>query len=104
MHHVGANNVIVPWANWKDVESKVPEVRAQMQFVFAQMVRKVLDVAFEGHHWYALMPVVKRFARAGSGGAPSEVTNGHANRTSSCICRYSRVDHTTYSRDRSDDT
>ena len=51
MHGEGTNKVIVPWANWKDVESEVPkEVCAQIQFVFAWMVRKVLDVVFEGHH------------------------------------------------------
>ena len=46
-HRVGANKVIVPWANRKDVEHDVPkEVRARMQFVFARTVREVLDAAF----------------------------------------------------------
>jgi hypothetical protein len=42
----GANKVIVPWANRKDVEHDVPkEVRARMQFVFARTVREALDAA-----------------------------------------------------------
>ena len=46
-HRAGANKVIVPWANRKDVEHDVPkEVRARMQFVFARTVREVLDAAF----------------------------------------------------------
>ncbi|KAH9177264.1 Lon protease C-terminal proteolytic domain-containing protein [Lactarius sanguifluus] len=45
-HHAGANKVIVPWANRKDVEHDVPkEVRARMQFVFARTVRELLDAA-----------------------------------------------------------
>ena len=50
-----------------------------MQFVFARMVHQVLYAAFKGQHWCTLMPVVKRFASAGSG-APNGVTNGHADR------------------------
>jgi len=46
-HRAGANKVILPWANRKDVEYDVPkEVRARMQFVFARTVREVLDAAF----------------------------------------------------------
>ena len=49
-HCAGMNKVIVLWVNWKDVESEVPkEVRAQMQFMFARTVCKVLDAAFEGY-------------------------------------------------------
>ena len=48
---MGVNKVIVPWANWKDIESEIlKEVHAQMQFVFVRTVCKVLDAAFEGHH------------------------------------------------------
>ena len=40
-HRAGANRVILPWANRKDVEHDVAkEVRARIQFVFA---RTVLD-------------------------------------------------------------
>ncbi|KAH9044891.1 Lon protease C-terminal proteolytic domain-containing protein [Lactarius deliciosus] len=51
-HCAGANEVIVPWANRKDVEH---------DFVFAQTVREVLDAAFgEGTlPWRTLMPVVE---------------------------------------------
>ncbi|KAH9056835.1 ATP-dependent protease La [Lactarius vividus] len=61
-HRAGANMVIVPWANRKDVEHDVPkEVRARMQFVFARTVREVLDAAFgEGTlAWRTLTPVVQ---------------------------------------------
>ncbi|KAH9039672.1 Lon protease C-terminal proteolytic domain-containing protein, partial [Lactarius pseudohatsudake] len=61
-HRAGANKVIVPWANRKDVEHDVPkEVRARMQFVFARTVREVLDAAFgEGAlPWRTLTPVVE---------------------------------------------
>ncbi|KAH9027501.1 ATP-dependent protease La [Lactarius deliciosus] len=61
-HRAGANKVIVPWANRKDVEHDVPkEVRARMQFVFARTVREVLDAAFgEGAlPWRTLTPVVQ---------------------------------------------
>ncbi|KAH9177276.1 Lon protease C-terminal proteolytic domain-containing protein [Lactarius sanguifluus] len=61
-HRAGANKVIVPWANRKDVEHDVPkEVRARMQFVFARTVREVLDAAFgEGTlPWRTLTPVVE---------------------------------------------
>ncbi|KAH8987330.1 ATP-dependent protease La [Lactarius akahatsu] len=61
-HRAGANKVIVPWANRKDVEHDVPkEVRARMQFVFARTVREVLDAAFgEGTlPWHTLTPVVE---------------------------------------------
>ena len=45
-HRAGANKVILPWANRKDVEHDVPkEVRARMQIVFARTVREVLDAA-----------------------------------------------------------
>jgi len=47
-HRAGANKVIVPWANWKDVEHEVPkEVRTRMQFVFAlgRGVRRDVAVA-----------------------------------------------------------
>jgi len=47
VHSVGTNKVVLPWANRKDVRHEVPrEVWARMQFVFARMVRKVLDAAF----------------------------------------------------------
>ncbi|KAI9459929.1 ATP-dependent protease La [Lactarius psammicola] len=61
-HRAGANKVIVPWANRKDVEHDVPkEVRARMQFVFARTVREALDAAFgEGTlPWRTLTPVVE---------------------------------------------
>ncbi|KAH9039666.1 ribosomal protein S5 domain 2-type protein [Lactarius pseudohatsudake] len=61
-HRAGANKVVVPWANRKDVEHDVPkEVRARMQFVFARTVREVLDAAFgEGAlPWRTLTPVVE---------------------------------------------
>ncbi|KAH9029165.1 Lon protease C-terminal proteolytic domain-containing protein [Lactarius pseudohatsudake] len=61
-HRAGANKVIVPWANRKDVVHDVPkEVRARMQFVFARTVREVLDAAFgEGAlPWRTLTPVVE---------------------------------------------
>ncbi|KAH9044893.1 ATP-dependent protease La [Lactarius deliciosus] len=61
-HRAGANKVIVPWANRKDVEHDVPkEVRARMQFVFARTVHEVLDAAFgEGAlPWRTLTPVVE---------------------------------------------
>jgi ATP-dependent Lon protease len=61
-HRAGANKVIVPWANRKDVELDVPkEVRARMQFVFARTVREALDAAFgEGTlPWRSLTPVVE---------------------------------------------
>jgi len=46
-HRAGANRVILPWANRKDVEHDVPkEVRARIQFVFARTVREALDAAF----------------------------------------------------------
>ena len=46
-HRAGANRVILPWANRKDVEHDVAkEVRARIQFVFARTVREVLDAAF----------------------------------------------------------
>ncbi|KAF8487020.1 ATP-dependent protease La [Russula ochroleuca] len=46
-HRAGANRVILPWANRKDVEHDVPkEVRVRTQFVFARTVREVLDAAF----------------------------------------------------------
>ncbi|KAH8987320.1 Lon protease C-terminal proteolytic domain-containing protein [Lactarius akahatsu] len=60
---LGANKVIVPWANRKDVEHDVPkEVQARMQFVFARTVREVLDAAFGRGTppWHTLMPVVER--------------------------------------------
>lgn len=38
-HRAGANEVILTWANRKDVEHDVPkEVRARMQFVSARTV------------------------------------------------------------------
>ena len=60
-HRAGANKVIVPWANRKDVELDVPkEVRARMQFVFARTVREALDAAFEGTlPWRTLVPAVE---------------------------------------------
>ena len=61
-HRAGANKVIVPWANRKDVELDVPkEVRTRMQFVFARTVREALDAAFgEGTlPWRSLTPVVE---------------------------------------------
>ena len=46
-HRAGANRVILPWGNRKDVEHDVAkEVRARIQFVFARTVREVLDAAF----------------------------------------------------------
>ena len=46
-HRAGANRVILPWANRKDVEHDVPkEVRARIHFVFARTVREVLDAGF----------------------------------------------------------
>src|SRR6267154_4371806 len=43
-HRAGANKVVLPWANRKDVEHDVAkEVRARIQFVFARTVREVLD-------------------------------------------------------------
>jgi hypothetical protein len=46
-HRAGANRVILPWANRKDVEYDVAkEVRACIQFAFARMVREVFDAAF----------------------------------------------------------
>jgi len=46
-HRAGANKVILPWANRKDVEHDVPkEVWARTQFVFVRTVREALDVAF----------------------------------------------------------
>jgi ATP-dependent Lon protease len=46
-HRAGANKVILPWANKKDVEHDVPkDVRARMQFVFARTVCEALDAAF----------------------------------------------------------
>jgi len=46
-HRAGANKVVLPWANRKDVEHDVAkEVRARIQFVFARTVREVLDAAF----------------------------------------------------------
>ncbi|KAH9022773.1 ATP-dependent protease La [Lactarius pseudohatsudake] len=62
VHRGGANKVIVPWANRKDVGHDMPkEVRARMQFVFARAVREVLDAAFgEGTlPWRTLTPVVE---------------------------------------------
>ncbi|KAH9177271.1 Lon protease C-terminal proteolytic domain-containing protein [Lactarius sanguifluus] len=61
-HRAGANKVIVPLANRKDVEHDVPkEVRARMQFVFARTVREVLDAAFGDGTlpWRTLTPVVE---------------------------------------------
>ncbi|KAH9022790.1 Lon protease C-terminal proteolytic domain-containing protein [Lactarius pseudohatsudake] len=61
-HRAGANKVVVPRANRKDVEHDVPkEVRVRMQFVFARTVREVLDAAFgEGTlPWRTLTPVVE---------------------------------------------
>jgi hypothetical protein len=60
-HLAGANEVIVTWANRKDVEPDVPkEVRARMQFAFARAVRSALDAAFEEGTllWRTLAPVV----------------------------------------------
>ena len=46
-HRTGANKVIVPLADRKDVEHDVPkEVRSRVQFVFAWTVRQALDAAF----------------------------------------------------------
>ncbi|KAI0263695.1 Lon protease C-terminal proteolytic domain-containing protein, partial [Russula aff. rugulosa BPL654] len=46
-HRAGANRVILPWANRKDVEHDVAkEVRVRIQFAFARTVREVLDAAF----------------------------------------------------------
>jgi ATP-dependent Lon protease len=46
-HRAGANRVILPWGNRKDVEHDVAkEVRARIQFVFARTVREALDAAF----------------------------------------------------------
>jgi ATP-dependent Lon protease len=46
-HRAGANKVILPWVNRKDVEHDVPkDVRARIQFVFARTVREALDAAF----------------------------------------------------------
>jgi ATP-dependent Lon protease len=46
-HRAGANRVILPWANRRDVEHDVTrEVRGRIQFVFARTVREVLDAAF----------------------------------------------------------
>ena len=61
-HRAGANKVIVPWANRKDVELDVPkEVRTRMQFVFARTVREALDAAFDEGTlpWRSLTPVVE---------------------------------------------
>jgi ATP-dependent Lon protease len=61
-HRAGANKVIVPWANRKDVGLDVlKEVRARMQFVFARTVRETLDAAFgEGTlSCHSLTPVVE---------------------------------------------
>ncbi|KAI0830162.1 ATP-dependent protease La [Trametes gibbosa] len=46
-HRAQITKVILPWANRKDVEHDVPpEVRAQMQFVFARTMEDVLEGAF----------------------------------------------------------
>ena len=46
-HRAGANRVILPWANRKDVEHDVAkEVCARIQSVFVKTVREVLDAAF----------------------------------------------------------
>lgn len=60
-HRTGANKVIAPRANRKDVELAVPkEVRARMQFVFSRTVRETLDAAFEGTlPWHMLAPAVE---------------------------------------------
>ena len=59
-HRVGANMVIVPWANRKGVELNVlKEVRTRMQFVSARTVRETPDAAFgEGTlPWRSLTPI-----------------------------------------------
>lgn len=46
-HRAQITKVILPWANRKDVEHDVPpEVRAEMQFVFARTMDEVLEAAF----------------------------------------------------------
>lgn len=46
-HRAQITKVILPWANRKDVEHDVPpEVRAEMQFVFARTMEDVLEGAF----------------------------------------------------------
>jgi ATP-dependent Lon protease len=46
-HRAGANRVILPRANRKDVEHDVAkEVRTHTQFVFVRTVREVVDGAF----------------------------------------------------------
>ncbi|KAI9068824.1 ATP-dependent protease La [Trametes sanguinea] len=46
-HRAKMTKVILPWANRKDVEHDVPpEVRAEMQFVFARTMEEVLEAAF----------------------------------------------------------
>ena len=46
-HRAGANEVVFPWANRKEVEHDVhEEVGEHVQFVSARTVREVLDAAF----------------------------------------------------------
>ncbi|KAI0351613.1 ATP-dependent protease La [Trametes cingulata] len=46
-HRARITKVILPWANRKDVEHDVPpEIRAEMQFVFARTMEEVLEAAF----------------------------------------------------------
>ncbi|KAI0370857.1 ATP-dependent protease La [Pilatotrama ljubarskyi] len=46
-HRARITKVILPWANRKDVEHDVPpEIRSEMQFVFARTMEEVLDAAF----------------------------------------------------------
>ncbi|KAI0776816.1 ATP-dependent protease La [Trametes elegans] len=46
-HRAQVTKVILPWANRKDVEHDVPpEVRAEMEFVFARTMEDVLEAAF----------------------------------------------------------
>ncbi|KAI0632876.1 ATP-dependent protease La [Trametes polyzona] len=46
-HRAQVTKIILPWANRKDVEHDVPpEVRAEVQFVFARTMEDVLDAAF----------------------------------------------------------
>ena len=62
VHRVGANKVIVPWTNRKDVELDVPQVvRGRLQFVFARTVQQAVNAAFgEGAlPWHSRTSVVE---------------------------------------------
>ena len=58
--------MILPWANWKDVEHDVAnEVRACIQFVFARTVHEVLDAGLDVACYRGMRQTRIRLLKAG---------------------------------------